>query len=290
MALFLRSAVTTPADEHAWLRRSVLEYWHLLSLDAPTVAALWTWFIGRTSHVPLPVTTPLTMFLAVWILYAIDRLLDTRGREEVVTRDLEARHRFHRRHDREFIGVAVIAMSVLIVLIFGMPLGTLRLYVALSALLIAWFALIHLVTRVEPDHLPKELMTGFFFAAALFIPTISRAPWMRSGLLPAALWVALLCSLNCLYIYRWEHEAQPERTRGLTGRALHALQWLTILGVLGPLCFASLGHAPLLVAASLASGLLLVLDRFRSRVSRTHLRALADLVLLTPVLMLPFCK
>ena len=55
-----------------------LVLWHLLSLDAPTVAALWTWFIARANHIRLPLASPVAMALAVWMLYAADRLLDAR--------------------------------------------------------------------------------------------------------------------------------------------------------------------------------------------------------------------
>ena len=55
-----------------------LTLWHLLSLDAPTVAVLWTWFIARTNHVHLPLASLAAMALAVWILYAADRFLDAR--------------------------------------------------------------------------------------------------------------------------------------------------------------------------------------------------------------------
>ena len=71
----------------------VLRLWHLLSLDAPTVAALWTVFVARAVRVELPWNVPVAMFAAVWAIYAADRLLDA-GRQE----NLEARHRFHGVH------------------------------------------------------------------------------------------------------------------------------------------------------------------------------------------------
>ena len=60
------------------LRTKPLELWHLLSLDAPTVAVLWTWFIAASVHIALPLTSLLAMGLVVWMLYAADRLLDAR--------------------------------------------------------------------------------------------------------------------------------------------------------------------------------------------------------------------
>src|SRR5271156_21025 len=38
---------------------NLAEWWHLLSLDAPTVAALWSWFFARAMHLHLPLIPPL---------------------------------------------------------------------------------------------------------------------------------------------------------------------------------------------------------------------------------------
>ena len=85
----------------------VLALWHLLSLDAPTVAVIWTWFVARAEHVRLPWATPAAMGIAVWMLYAGDRLLDARVLDGVRTawtgERLEARHLFHYRHRRGFL-------------------------------------------------------------------------------------------------------------------------------------------------------------------------------------------
>jgi hypothetical protein len=56
----------------------ILHLWHLLSLDAPSVADLWTWFIAATLRARIPRFVPCAMFLMVWILYVGDRLLDGR--------------------------------------------------------------------------------------------------------------------------------------------------------------------------------------------------------------------
>ena len=58
--------------------RSLLTHWHLLSLDAPTVATVWTLYIASAAHLHLPLRLPVAMFSSVWLLYAVDRLLDSR--------------------------------------------------------------------------------------------------------------------------------------------------------------------------------------------------------------------
>jgi len=76
-----------------------LVLWHLLSLDAPTIAVLWTWFVARMTRTAVPWTTEAAMGVTVWLLYAADRLLDTRALDPLGdTSEFEARHFFHHRH------------------------------------------------------------------------------------------------------------------------------------------------------------------------------------------------
>ena len=261
----------------------VLAAWHLLSLDAPTVAALWTWFIARVSGVALNWRSPAAMFLAVWMLYALDRLLDGRG---IGASDLERRHVFHQQHRRLFTAFLFLASALLLPLVLTLPRAGLELYAVLGLLLAVWFLVIHLIPKANPARLPKEFATGFFFSAALFIPTIARAPWLRLSLLPAALLFALLCVLNCLFIYTWEHEPTATHAHTVTQLALRALEPLTLVCAVAPLLLLRQHAWPIPLAISLAAMLLLLLHHTRHRLSRVHLRAAADLVLLTPLLLL----
>ena len=52
---------------------------NLLSLDAPLVALAWFWMFAKAwGVVSLPVSLPITMALAVWAIYAVDRVVDSR--------------------------------------------------------------------------------------------------------------------------------------------------------------------------------------------------------------------
>jgi hypothetical protein len=283
--------------------------WHLCSFDAPTVAAVWTWFVARSCSIELPPASILAMFLAVWILYAADRLLDARGlASDSDPEPLEARHRFHFRHRRPFRLGILLASAALAPLLLTIPPAALRLYLVAGVLLFAWFILIHVAPSHlghEPHRLPKELAVGAFFAAATFIPTVARQPSLRHALLLPAVLFAALCSLNCLYIYAWEHASGDPSIRAhpTTRIALRRLQPLSVLISLAALALASAalrlhhtGAAPICLAMTLSSALLLLLHRARDPLhstrapQRTILRAAADLVLLTPLAILPFLR
>jgi hypothetical protein len=270
-----------------------LALWHLLSLDAPTVAALWTWFIARCCRIALPWQALAAMFLAVWTLYAADRLLDARDLDTAnpAPLDLEARHFFHHRHRRAFLVALMLAAMALAALLPTLFEPALRLYTLLGALLFAWFLLIH--TRLAASNrLPKELAVGIFFPAAIFIPTVARRPDMRLALLAPALLFAAICALNCLFLYAWEHPGPRPQAHWTTRLATAQLLPATLLIVSTAAAAAALHSASpvrLPAAACALSGLaLLLLHRRRARLSPVSLRAAADLALLTPLLLAPF--
>jgi len=264
----------------------LLGLWHLCSLDAPTVAVVWTAFVARASGIALPWTSLAAMGLAVWVLYVLDRLLDARAGRG----DLEARHRFHQRHRRVFHAGLAIALLALVPLLRTLPWAAMRLYLVEGALLAGWFALIHLIHLIHFIHslrgavrLPKELAVGPFFAAAVFIPTVARAPQLRPALLLPAVLLALVCCLNCLFIYAWEHPALSAAHAHATTRwAVRYLPW--IAAAVAAAAFVLSGW--LGMACALAACLLLALHAMSRRIRPLTLRALADVALLTPLLLL----
>jgi hypothetical protein len=111
-----------------------------------------------------------------------------------------------------------------------------------------------------------------------------------------------LCSLNCLFIYAWEHEGEAFAS----SRSAHASTRLAIdhpralaatvtiagvaLAIFDSIAAHQLALAQIPAAAALSAVLLLVLHRNRRALLRLDLRAAADLALLTPVLFLPILR
>ncbi|HXS12104.1 MAG TPA: hypothetical protein VN734_05335 [Acidobacteriaceae bacterium] len=280
-------------------RHTPLALWHLLSLDAPSVATVWTIAVASSVGLHLPWSSPAAMFVAVWMLYAADRLLDARplpGGQSPP--ELEERHRFHHRHRRAFLTLIAISACVLVALLRSLDPRAMRIYSLLATLLGAWFLIIH--ARPLPGdgthRLPKELAVGIFFPAAVFIPTVARLPQLRLDLLPIALLLAATCSLNCLFLYAWEHPDHRVQAHSSTRWATNHLVTLTssvaalslLLILISPLLTASAQlhrGTTVLTSCILASSLLLLLlHHLRNRLHPLHLRALADLVLLTPLI------
>jgi hypothetical protein len=232
------------------------------------------------------------MFVAVWMIYAADRLLDARQLDAAPTTsqpELEERHRFHHRHRTGFLVGTSAAAIALVFLLPHLYARALLLYILLAALLGTWMLLIHASNGNR--RLPKELAVGIFFPAACFIPTVAHAPSLQPQLLLIAAVFAGVCTLNCLFLYAWEHPT-PHPTRQhahwtTLWSIRHLPQFSTILLLLC-IAVASLDRfttKPVLACAA-SIVLLLTLHKLRSRIAAVHLRAAADLVLLSPLLFL----
>lgn len=286
-------------------------WWHLLSLDAPTVAALWCWFFAYAARVHLRGVALPTLALGTWCVYVADRLLDGwRARETARLRD---RHWFYLRHRRLFT-VAWMAAAV--------PLGYLILArvqrgvraddLALGLIGAVYFLLIHagqgsrgtepwmqpskLPRATEEDlarWFPKEMAVGFLFAIATAVPTWARISADRGALLAAVFAFGCLCWLNCVAIQVWEdaHAAsarsRPPRLTAFLGR--HLRRFSMAVGALGLTLAGVTAHTPwwpVFAAVLLSAALFLGLARASERWSALSLRIAADAALLTPLLFL----
>ncbi len=88
---------------------------NLLSLDAPIVAVLWQSALAHCYRVKLLPGTQITLFLAVWLIYMVDRVLDSYAPAAVDR--MSARHAFYRRNRKLFSMVAIPATAILLALL-----------------------------------------------------------------------------------------------------------------------------------------------------------------------------
>ncbi|HEY8997789.1 MAG TPA: hypothetical protein VIM60_07810 [Edaphobacter sp.] len=228
------------------------------------------------------------MATAVWMLYVADRLLDVKRSD---AGEFEERHYFHLRHRAGFLAGITVASFALALLLPTIPAEAMRLYLVLGGLVAGYFVVIHATQSAH--RLPKEMAVGVCFAAAVFIPTVARAPHLRIPLLAPAILLAAFCSLNCLFIYAWEHPEQ--RTQGLHPLTAVALRRLVTIdaGVAltsAALVFLNRGGVPwqLYGAVAISSTGILWLHSRHRKYQAVTMRAAADLVLLTPFLLAMF--
>jgi len=271
--------------DHALDAPSLLRLWHLSSLDAPTVAAVWSLGFAKAVGVRLPEWVPVLLALVTWCVYIGDRLLDARSalRTRQIHR-LRQRHNFHWQHRRVFLALALAAacISAWIVLSF-MPGGARERNAILALAGITYFSSVHTQTKIRAL-LPKELLVAVIFTAGCVLPTIGRTGALSAAFVVVIAFFAALAWLNCHAIERWE--SVGESCSG--PQILSATALLAMAGFLGAIILfaAHSSEAALLGAGAASAVLLALLDQIRGRLTSLALRTAADLVLLTPLVLL----
>ncbi len=293
-------------------KRPVWVWWHLLSLDAATVAVIWCWFLAAAFHLHLSECALPTLALGTWCVYVADRLLDGWLSRDTAT--LRDRHWFYLRHRGGFLIAWFAAAVPLAYLIFFRVQPRVRTDdIILFLIGVAYFLLIHgrrsesSILRTFAQWLPKELAVGFLFAIAAAVPVWSRLAAGRGILLAAVFMLGAACWLNCVAIQTWEDsEAANEIVHSILSGAQHANpeqaagSLTTYLGdhltafavAVGTVSFtlaalsAATPVAPLFISTALSALLFLGLIRYKRRFSTLSLRIAADAALLTPLIFL----
>lgn len=278
------SSVPFPARTtvQRWSLLRLLSLWHLLDLDAPTVAVVWTWSFGHYFEKPCSGVTLVVLSLGTWLLYAADRLLDGWRNPEIGK--LRLRHEFHRRHTRGFLLAATGITGILLWLILTQtPESLFRSYGFLFAITLCYFLLVHLIPETKRNWLPKELLVGAIFAAATSIPTLLQFREPPQVILSATTLFAAVCWLNCAAIERWENG------EGRTSRRFDALLGGLSASALFLTAFVHRQRPQaegIFCAIFLSLATIALLDRNRLRIDKLWLRIAVDLALLTPALFL----
>ena len=264
----------------------------MLSLDAPLVAVVWLYIFAKTWTVQyLPWTAYIALGLIVWIIYVADRLIDASLPEGGAGR-LEARHDFHRKHQRRFRLLLKIAAATAVILVVTQLPRAIYGYSILGGVMISGFFTLSLFSSPGPNEIPhaKNIIAGLTFAygtamVAYVFKNFEMSELIRSSEL---ICFAVLCVLNISAIDLWEHSARFSDVETKAGDELALTLPLTLLGA-ASLYFAlrdpdPLTTRPFFYAILTGAALLQILNRTRQRFSMDALRVLADVALLVPLL------
>ncbi|MGA8111383.1 MAG: hypothetical protein WB974_18230 [Acidobacteriaceae bacterium] len=281
-------------------RRSLLAavplHWHLLSLDAPTVAVLWAWTLAREVGASIAWSTLAVLGIGTWLIYVGDRLLD--GLPGAPRIDLRERHRFHARHRRPLLAAAAVALVALLWLIARMPAAARREDACVFAVAMVYAAAVHLpFLRIR---FPREVVVAVVFACACAVPAWSLAGYAHPDLTVLAALFAALCWLNCSAIHAWERASDGRHLRPAPSRwplvSLLALAIAAASSFFLLLAWRNPGELRLAAVLFASAMLFFALDRdFRRSLKRRPpdaapsaltMRVLADAILLTPILLL----
>jgi hypothetical protein len=286
----LVAEASPPATDRA--AYSPVVWLNLLCLDAPIVAVSWQWLFAHTFGAHLSLALRALLFLTAWLIYLADRFADTI--KLPANSPISLRHRFCREH---MIGwwVAVVVIFVLDVALAlrSLDLQMLLLGGTLAALCLLYLFVNHsLGGKWRPIPL-KEKAIGILFAAGTTLGVAGQLPGLTVSFGVAVILFAILCTFNCLSIAAWERDLDAAQ-----GKSSFLTGWPAVAGALKMIGYgialAALACAvfwrfafPLWLCL-VASAFLLVRLNLAGRLARDSRTALADLVLLTPLLALVF--
>ena len=247
---------------------------NLLSLDAPIVALLWQILFVRCFHGSLGMLPAVLLSLAVWLIYAADRMLDAwRGCVE------QPRHEFYRRHWRMVLPVWILVLASAAWLAWSrLPASLFLQGAVVGSGTILYLGVVHLAPGFVLRTKAKESAVAVLFGLGASLAAWPRVQTWADVL--AILLFSCLCWMNCTAIEDWE------RGDGLRSSVTAAAACVAVLAA----CFLR-DTRPILGCAESAGALgFVLLDRMRSRCSLPALRVLADAVLLTPIVLLPMVR
>lgn len=264
---------------------------NLLGLDAPFVAVSWQLLYSRCFAISLPWFIHLLLGLSVWCVYLADRLYDAFRANDFT--HATWRLRFTKEHFTTLVAITALAGCINLFLIIRFVPEHLIVHGLITAGLLAiYYAFRFGSSGKVAIVVPREIMCGTVFAIGSAIATFSygQAGTTNLRFLGAVAMLGLVCSASCILISVWEREediasgdnsiASP--TPGIPPRFRRLLLPLVLLYAI--VAFADPWQIH--VAAGLSALALYLMARFEKKLSPTLLRALADGVLLTPLLLI----
>lgn len=252
----------------------------------------WQWLFARAAGARINWPEVYVVGASVWLSYAADRWIEGwRLTSEAIR---TPRHRFYHQH-RWPVAVVWIAVVVTDVSVAFAELTHRELIagvILLTPTLLYLFSH-QLVHRHHPWRLPKELCVAGLIAGGSSVFVLARSSVPLALMVLPVLLFAALCFSNVALIAAWEEEVDVSHGQeSLARRFRHVsrlsrgLPLLLMAGaIVATLAWpARLRAVGFCVAASAL--LLLILDRTEGRMGRQLARVLADVVLLTPILLL----
>ena len=283
-----RLALTLGAQARVLLR-SPLIWLNLVCLDAPLVAISWQWIFGCTLHLIVPVGHRLALFFTAWLIYLADRFGDSTSLRSSQPKSL--RQEFCLRYGNIWLRVIIgVGMIDAVVVFKAVDYATLMPGAIVGGVTIAYIAINHARNEVWQTMPLKELAIGSLFAAGTLVGVAPHVFAVQPTIISVAILFATLCWLNCVSIAIWERNLDRVQTRHSI-----ATLWLDVnllvravlpIFLIGCGLLVALDFLLLPIALCLATSGLLLGALYFVPVSCDERTALADVVLLTPLVLL----
>ncbi|MEP6822345.1 MAG: hypothetical protein ABI946_08355 [Chthoniobacterales bacterium] len=279
-----------PHEGEVSARRAVgipLVWLNLVCLDAPLVAVSWLWIFSSTFGIPIARGGTAALFLTAWFIYLADRFGDSLSIDERGPTSM--RQRICLRYRRAWMAAfGLIALADLVVICARLDSVTRWSGLAAGMVALGYLVLNQALPALWRRVPLKEICIGCLFAAGTVVPLvagITNVAW------PGWLLFAFLCSLNCICIAVWEEELDQAQRRISIATEFQAIRrflfpaLLVLTGTSSTMGFLLAESRPVLFCVAGSSLLLLTAHWFQKWIPCDTRTAIADLVLLTPLIL-----
>lgn len=263
-------------------------YWlNILALDAPVIACVWLIFLAQKHGVAVGWLELSLLFIAVWIIYMVDRLVDA---QQLRRLELSPRHLFYKHHRW-----AMLAMVLFLTLLAGYLSSYLDRHTFISGIITGLLCACYLYFARSKQYLPKEVLAaGIFSLGSSLLLWHQAASWALIG---DSMALAGLCLLNMGVIAL--ADAATDKLQGQHSLALRYEDWENrwlwlqgcfALGLLSLLLWGRLEVHQAVYFVSQLGFLSCYLLWRQQHLSATQVHSYADLSLLLPPLLAIACQ
>jgi hypothetical protein len=237
----------------------------------------------------VPKTNFQALFLTAWIIYLIDRFADAVSLTSNVLKT--ARQKFCADHRTAWLAlIGLTALFDAIIVFWRLDHETFVRGIFLGAIAACYLAINHVFSKVWETIPLKEIVIGFLFAAGTLLAVGPSFAITGSTISLSAMLFASLCALNCISIAIWERNLDHAQSKHSIATRWHGArnfaQVLLILLASASALFALLNPAVWPLTICLGTSALFLFALHFLPVNRDVRVALADLVLLTPLVFL----
>lgn len=177
------------------------QYIRAFSLDVVAGAAISARWISDFFNAQISSSTILALSLTVWLIYTIDHLLDAR---KVRSQTALFRHLVHQKNAPYLIGLAAIALMMLVYTMQFLSREILAYGIVLGIVVVAYLIFVHFI-RKKP-YWGKEWFISVVYATGICLPTFASLGSLNFILGYFWLQLFILASINLLLFNMFEYK------------------------------------------------------------------------------------
>ena len=207
---------------------NLYRYFRWLSLDIVLGAVIFLKFLGILYDVSIPFTVYLALAIAIWLIYSVDHLIDSRDVDSS-----DPRREFHKTYFKQIVFFAGLTAIIGLFDVYHLPIEIIRVGSILAACCVLYLMLVYFVPRLWF----KELMVAFGYAAGIFMTPLVLVGSMQMTDFLLFTQLAILALVNLLIFSVYDREKDNNNGFGSMALALGSrsicLIWILLFLLIG---------------------------------------------------------